>query len=187
MARSVGVMGGAIAVLLLVGCGDGEGPADGTSSSTSASTTSASSTSSGRSAAKPTADQSTATGAVVAFRKMRDDLAGSPTKPLTDLSQVARGEARKDEMKTLQIYRTKGWRSSGATGLDDLRQTSSTKDGAKVSACVDYSQVDVVDADGASVVSDDRQERVLHRYTVAHDDTADTWFVAEVETKGASC
>ncbi|CAM3973960.1 hypothetical protein [Janibacter anophelis] len=188
MTRVRGLVGGAAAVLLLAGCGGGGGDTDGTSStSTSSSASSSDPTSAEPTAAEPTADQSTATGAVVAFVEMSDKLARSPRGDLTQLSQVARGDARKDKMETLTIYRSKGWRSKGSTGLDDVRQTSSRKDEAKVSACIDYADLDVVDGTGESVVADDRQERVLHTYTVVHDAKADEWFVSALEDGGPSC
>lgn len=185
MTRALGLMSGAAAVLLLVGCGGDGGDTEG--SSTTSSTTSSSSTSSEPSTPTPTADQSTSTGAVVAFIEMSDKLTQSPRGDLTQLSQVARGEARKDKMETLTIYRAKGWRSKGSTGLEDVRQTSSRKEQAKVSACIDYADLDVVDGTGTSVVADDRQERVLHEYTVVHDAKADMWFVSGLEDGGSSC
>ena len=187
MARVRGLVGGAAAVLLLVGCGGDGGDTDGTSSTSTSSSASSDSTSSESSAVEPTADQSTATGAVVAFVEMSDKLARSPRGDLTQLSQVARGDARKDKMETLTIYRSKGWRFKGSTGLDDVRQTSSRTDVAKVSACIDYADLDVVDGTGESVVADDRQERVLHTYTVVHDAKADEWFVSALEDGGPSC
>lgn len=190
MARALGLMSGAAAVLLLVGCGgdgvDTEGSSS-TSSSTTSSTTSTSPTSAEPSTPAPTADQSTSTGAVVAFIETSDELAGSFTSDLTDLSTVSRGEARKDEAERLRIYRSRQWRSTGSTGLHDLRETSSSKDRAKVSVCIDYSDVDVLDAEGTSVVNDDRQERVLHQYTVVHDEQADAWFVSALKDGGPTC
>lgn len=185
MARALGLMSGAAAVLLLVGCGGDGGDTEG--SSTTSSTTASSPTSSEPSTPAPTADQSTSTGAVVAFIEMSDELAGSFTGDLSDLSNVSRGEARKDKAETLRIYRSKQWRSTGSTGLDDLREISSSKDGAKVSVCIDYSDVDVLDAKGQSVVNDDRQERVLHQYTVVHDEQTDAWFVSALKDGGPTC
>lgn len=185
MARAVGLMSGAAAVLLLVGCGGDGGDTEG--SSTTSSTTSSSPTSSESSTPEPTADQSTPTGAVVAFIEMGDTLSASFTGDLSDLSNVARGEARKDKAQTLRIYRSRQWKSTGSTGLDDLRETSSSKDGAKVSVCVDYSDVDVLDAKGKSVVNEDRQDRVLHQYTVVHDEQADSWFVSDLKDGGPAC
>lgn len=183
-----GLVGGVAAVLLLAACGGDGGDTDGTSStSTSSARVSTAPASSEPSAAEPSADQSTATGAVVAFVQMSDELARSPRGDLTRLSQVARGDARKDKVETLTIYRSRGWRSTGSTGLEDVQQTSSREAEATVSACIDYADLDVVDGTGDSVVAEDRQERVLHRYTVVHDATAGGWFVSDLEDGGPSC
>lgn len=188
MTRTGGLTSALVAALLLVGCtgGDPEGT-DTTSETSSSSTSSSSSSSTSEPTSAPTADQSTSTGAVVAFVEMGDELSRSTKGDMTDLSQVSRGEARKDKMQTLSFYRSKGWRAKGKTVLDDLRQSSSTKDKASVSVCVDYSELDVVDESGESVVTADRQERVLHRYTVERDAKTDNWFVTAIEDGGPTC
>jgi hypothetical protein len=77
----------------------------------------------------------------------------SPTQSLNVLATVARSQALAQWQTTLTGDRAKQWTQEGAVRGHDA--VAATKDGKTytVRACLDVSALDVVDADGKSVVA----------------------------------
>ena len=123
--------------------------------------------------------------AVVKYWAVIDDLASNPTKSLNLLDVVARDQARAQRQIALSTYAAKGWVQSGKASVSDLE--TNTKDGETftVSACVDVSKIDFLDAEGASTVNPDRPDRQRFRYMVVKAD--EQFFVTEDTLKGKPC
>ncbi len=67
------------------------------------------------------------------------------------------GEANAESRKSLSRMHAAGWQVSGKSRILSLRDAS-TADDTVIAACVDVSDVKVVDTAGASVVSSDRPD-----------------------------
>jgi len=106
-----------------------------------------------------------------------DEIGADPDRDLADLDRVASGRALDWATHQITTWRDAGWTVVGAqvaTMLDvtmvDLDPSGSDADYPVVAltACLDFSDADLVDANGGSVVSADRPDRVLSDFTVAN-------------------
>ncbi|MFI8528552.1 hypothetical protein ACIGB8_29120 [Promicromonospora sukumoe] len=125
-----------------------------------------------------------------------DELGADPEVPLSELKRVATSLELGVREGELEQWRSENWRQTGDTRIADLVVQSVSLDNSnpdaglvptvQVDVCYDVSDVDLVDADGKSVVGPDRPDRRWERLHVANydykDDPADGWRVATLET-----
>ena len=123
--------------------------------------------------------------AITEYWRVLDEAASSPTQSLNVLATVARSQALAQWQTTLTADRGKGLTQQGLSVVRDAE--AATKDGKTytVIACLDVSAVDVVDADGKSVVRSDRPAKQRYTYTVQK--APEGFFVIEDLLKGQSC
>lgn len=170
--------------LLLAGCSDAT-PGTSASSST-ASQTSTPSTSVSATATKSDSPEAKAEAAVVAFWTELDRLASDPSKPLSDLSSVARDQALAQWQRNLTEMRGQGYTQVGAVVVSNSAVTGDATSGRySVTACIDVSKVNVVDQSGKSVVAANRAPRTKYSYDVQRD--GEKFFVIKDPLKGDAC
>ena len=123
--------------------------------------------------------------AITQYWRVIDEAASDPTQSLNVLATVARSQALAQWQTTLTADRGKGLTQQGLSVVRDAEAV--TKDGKTytVIACLDVSAVDVVDADGKSVVRSDRPATQRYTYTVQK--APEGFFVIEDLLKGQSC
>jgi hypothetical protein len=113
-----------------------------------------------------------ATDAYAAFSKISDDVFHDGGANSERMKQVASGEQLNQEIEGYESIRSKGQHSTGYSSFDRvvLEQYSSNLLGQNVVTvylCEDITSVDVLDANGVSVVSSDRPNVV--QYEVGFD------------------
>ena len=123
--------------------------------------------------------------AITEYWRVIDGAASNPSQNLNVLATVARSQALAQWQTTLATDRAQGLTQKGLSTVGDA--TAATKDGKTftVSACLDVSAVDVVDASGKSVVRPDRPTKQSYTYTVQK--APEGFFVIEDLLKGQSC
>lgn len=179
----------ALALLLVTGCND---PASVDPRATASSTTSAPSTatpspspSETRSETPQERDARLAGEAVVNLWKVVGELARDPGQDPGLLDTVARDQAKTQWRVVLDSYTAKGLLQQGSASVTDVQ--ARTKDGKTfaVTACVDVSNVDLVDDNGNSQVNPKRPDRQKYTYRVAK--TTGGFFVTVDTLKGVPC
>lgn len=124
--------------------------------------------------------------AVVSYWAKLDALASDPKKPLSELATVARGQARSQWQRNLTLLRGANHKQVGSAVVEMPSATYDAKARVfNVRACVDVSKVNVVDQDGKSVVSANRQPRVRYAYQVTQ--SSDGFFVTQDLLQGTAC
>lgn len=136
-----------------------------------------------------TADEGTkaAEAAVVKLWATIDELSINPNIKLERLAIVARDQALFQWQFTyLRADRRKGWRQIGKSSVisASANQLANARR-YKVAACVDFSQVNVVDKQGKTVVAAERPVRTQDTYTV--EDTGSGWFVVHQAFQATTC
>ncbi|HSP75831.1 MAG TPA: hypothetical protein VLO31_06425, partial [Cryobacterium sp.] len=121
-----------------------------------------------------------ATEAYAAYLAAIDAVLADSGNDMSELADVAAGEALRAETDSASLYFSNGYRSIGTTSFDSLKLQSIDDDGrgsAVVNAylCSDVTGVDVVNTADVSVVPDDRVDRFpiqvsLHNSRVASKD-----------------
>lgn len=175
MTNSRGILPLATAALLLVAgtsCADDTNPTDPRSTPTASQPSVASSPSETQLAS------AAANALVEKYYATIDDLGQRPSEPLSRLSAVATSVQLAAQRKLVTAQRRKGERQIGNTKIARLEiqtvnlDNSDAKAGrvpaVQVDVCWDVSQVDVVDNDGDSIVSESRPDRGWTRLTVAN-------------------
>ncbi|WP_233517709.1 hypothetical protein [Geodermatophilus marinus] len=195
---------GAAAVLLALttlGCSSSSDPG---SSSASTSGTSSSQTSSPSPTTSSPAEeaQAAAVELVPEYLRTIDDLYLDPSLPLDGIYQVAVAPEATAQATAIGKFRSQGYRQTGRSQLVtasaasvDLSNTPAASPSPVfptivVTACVDVSQVDAVDATGQSIVPPDRPRYLVQQLTVVNPDYPDTssWRVSEAPNRQAeSC
>ncbi len=130
-------------------------------------------------------DLQAAEGTIARYWAALDEIAADPNKSLNLVATVARDQAAAQTRNTLGTYQAKGWTLTGQTSVTS--PTATTKDGKTfaVSACVDVSNVNIVDKAGKSVVRPGRPDQQRYSYTVVK---APQGFFVTVDTlKGEPC
>ncbi len=180
MTNAQGVKALATAALLLAAmtaCSDGkDSSATGTPSPTSPAGTTASS-----SPTPPTDSElasEAASNLVTKYYAVRDALRQNPTTPLARLTTVAIGPELNAQRVLFKRERADGWHQTGDTRIAELNvdavdlTNTDPKAGrlptAQVDVCYDVSAVDVLDAEGKSVITKDRPDTGWIRYSVAN-------------------
>ena len=112
-------------------------------------------------------------------------LAADPKSKVEDLTRVARAQAAAQWRQNLAGYRAKQWRQVGTPSVESVDAVAIGDDRFKVTACVDFTKVNVVDKDGKSVVAATRVPRNQYTYVVEKDDGK--FYVVEDTLKGTPC
>ncbi len=180
------------AVALTSACNSAEGGPPGTTTSATATptTTSPSPTPTPtKTLSQAEKDIEAAEEAVEQFWAVRSRLAQTPEEPISELLKVTRGKTYETWARQMQVQRTKRLKQVGDPELVSVEGRATKKvDGRqtiRVDVCYDVSKVNVVDAEGKSVVSPDRVARARASYLVS--EYRDGWFVIDDETKAKPC
>lgn len=183
------VCGVAACVVALAGCTSDDIPPSASPSSTGGSSTRTAATiatpTPTRSLTPEQQDLRSAEEAITQYWKVIDEAASIPNQDLKVLSTVARSQALAQWQNTLTTDRASGLRQQGLSTVRDARASSDDGKTYTVSACLDVSAVDVVDASGKSVVRSDRPATRSYTYTVQK--APQGFFVIEDLLKGQSC
>ncbi len=177
MTNSRGVLSLATAALLLVAgasCADDTDPADPRSNPPASSPSSSSPT--------PTSPSEAATAhateTVRDYYAVRNELRRDPTQPLSSLKSVAISTELTTQQTLFNRERKQGLHQTGETKVVELQVQSVNLDNSdpqagkvptvQIDVCFDVSGVDVLGADGKSVVTPDRPDTGWIRYSVAN-------------------
>lgn len=187
--RAIAVATTALLLAALSGCSDSS---DGVGSSQSGMTSSPASTA-------PTSDSEiaskSAADVIMTFYSVRNQLRTDPKQPLDLLATVATSTELSAQEKLFKDERRDGLRQTGDTKIAELKVQTVSLDNSdpkagkvptvQIDVCYDVSTVDLIDADGKSVVSATRPETGWIRYTVANykwaSDPTSAWRVASSE------
>lgn len=167
----------AVALLLAAGTGcaadsDDEPPSTKPSSSAPATPTTSATPSDSELASQ------SATELVREYYAVRDQLRQKPITPLAELKTVATSTELTAQQTLFDRERERGLRQTGDTRIGELTVQTVNLDNhdpdagkvpvVQVDVCWDVSDVDILDADGTSIVSPDRPDTGWIRYTVAN-------------------
>ena len=109
----------------------------------------------------------TAKSAYATYVKELDRLSADPESRINDLGRVARDSALEQGRKDLLTMRVAGYRLKGSTVIDGITAKLSKPNKWTLTACLDLSKSDLVDAKGKSVTGP--PYRMSHRATVIRD------------------
>jgi hypothetical protein len=127
----------------------------------------------------PSADEQNlreAEAAVLRFWRVIDRLSSDPDSDLTELTTVSRGSVAAQWSRNINQYRFDRVKAEGRVDVRDVVARQSKKDDLyKVIACIDASNVNLVDKNGKSVVPPEAPRRVFYDYTVEQDQQK--WYV----------
>lgn len=179
--------------LVLLGCSDPAAPPSGSESSTTQPASSASAT--------PDWDQRAvdeATALVPTYVSTLDALFSDPSRPIDDIFAVAVAPEATAESTSIQSFRSSGYIQTGTSSVVSTRTVTVDLDSSgpddlpsvEISACIDVSQVDVVDAAGVSVAPADRAPFLVADLTVLNIDYPDpaSWRVSSApNTQAQAC
>lgn len=159
----------AVVATASAGCSPRDEPPPTSSSSHSTPTASASS-----SPASPSVDPSSphtmAEHAVVEYVAIIDAASADPSASLSELAGVARGSALAQWQQILTQQRAQGITQAGSVAVKNASAKAASTNGRwSVSACLDVTNVDLLDSSGKSVVKADRPPRVRYVYVVERD------------------
>ncbi|WP_125777977.1 hypothetical protein [Antribacter gilvus] len=178
-------MAGALLLSLMAAC---TGPTDPTSDPTQTVSGSVSPSP----APSPTSDreraEQSARATVDRYYALLDDLASDGSQPLSRLDEGLTGGYLEAWRAELERSRNNGWTQKGGTRVVSVttQGVTTSPDGSATAVfdtCYDVSEVDVVDASGASVVPAERPDRGWSRLTMTSTNFADDdWRVTAGET-----
>ena len=128
--------------------------------------------------------------AYAAYTEMSDQIFHDGGKDADRLAGVSTGDLLKVELEGFRQVAQLGYRSTGQTTFSalELQQLAPTESGegyVTVYLCEDVSATDVLDASGASVVSNDRPPRT--RFEVSFDYVGGTLLASRKEAWEATC
>lgn len=173
----------AVVATAFAGCSPRDEPTPTSSSSHSTPTTSVSSSPASPSV-DPSSPQTMAERAVVEYVATIDAASADPSASLSELAAVARGSALAQWQQILTQQRVEGITQAGSVAVEDASaKTASTNGRWSVSACLDVTNVDLLDTSGKSVVKADRPPRVRYVYVVERD--RGKFYVVEEKAVGA--
>jgi hypothetical protein len=116
--------------------------------------------------------------AVHRFWRVIDRLSADPSSDLTVLTTVSRGTVAAQWARNINQYRFDQVTAEGRVAVRDVMARQSKDDDLyTVTACIDASQVNLVDKNGKSVVPPEGPRRVSYDYTVEKD--RKEWYVTE--------
>jgi ribosomal protein L24 len=116
--------------------------------------------------------------AVFRFWRVIDRLSADPNSDLTQLTTVSRGAVAAQWARNINQYRFDRVKAEGRVDVRDVAAKQSKKDDVyKVTACIDASNVNLVDKNKRSVVPPEGPRRVSYDYTVEQDQKK--WYVVK--------
>ena len=172
----------ALASLLAAGCSTDRGQSEPTAgASTTASATASSGTASPTDAASLRAQE-----AVVTFWRLRDELASDPSRGVTQLAEVARGQALDLHRRSLNAQAAQGWKQVGSTVVTPQSVAAADSPAEYVvTACVNVEKVNIVDGEGKSHVPPGRPGQSAYSYKVQQDGA--NWYLTEDLLQAKPC
>ncbi|MBM6402287.1 hypothetical protein [Phycicoccus sonneratiae] len=177
-----------LAAVALAGCNDGDATPTVSSATQTATATSASSSSTPtptKSLTPAEQDLVDAEQSVIDYWRVLDSTGADPKSNLNVLATVARGQALAQWQSTLSDYRSKGWVQQGAAKVVDPAAAKKANKKFSVTACIDVTGVEVVDASGKSVVASSRPNRQQYTYEV--EKSPQGFFVTVDRLEGRPC
>jgi hypothetical protein len=193
----------AAVVLGLTATGCSSQDASSTAPSSAASPSPSPSSSAAATTASPAEEaQSQAVALVPTYLRTIDDLYLDPSRPLDDIYEVAVDSEATAQATAIGMFRSQGYRQIGRAQLvtatadgvdlesDPVATPSPTLPTVVITACVDVSQVQAVDASGDPVVPASRPRYLVSRLTVVNPryPEASSWRVSEADNRQAqSC
>ncbi|MBL0884765.1 hypothetical protein [Myceligenerans indicum] len=189
-AASVGAS--AVLVLALAGCTVGDEPADAASMATDVSTSAAAPEPSPSPSPESKSPEDLAVEAaepmVYEFYQIEDAASQNPdTFRREEFRKVAEGTALADTVRLFEAKKERGVHQVGSTELisvdvDEVEISYEAWDRVVFRVCYDVSGLDIVDENGESTVTQDRNERGVSRVTVGTvADSDGEWHVGTVE------
>ena len=129
-----------------------------------------------------------ASAAVVEFWAVVDRLGSNPKSKLEDLATVSRDPANAQWTQNLFNRRIRGEKFIGSTTvtIESSKPATSAEDVYTVMACLDVSKLNVVDAEGKSVIPATRKPRISYQYEVKQDSSTAKWYLT-AEKAGTEC
>ena len=127
--------------------------------------------------------------AVVSYYARTDALLSDPQLPIDQAVEVAAGSELDALRRLVQQRRIDGRRQTGRAIVATLvveELELAPQATAKAQVCLDVASVDVIDADGASVVLPGRQDRSVIDLDLVEQD-ATGWVVEKTASEGAPC
>lgn len=103
---------------------------------------------------------------VVKFSRLTDELAMNPKASLDRLATLSRGQSNTQWTQILTNYRRKDWKQVGSTSVEVTGARAQGDSRFVATACLDVSEVNLIDKHGKSVVATNRPPRVAYRYTI---------------------
>jgi hypothetical protein len=105
-----------------------------------------------------------ATKAYAAYLKMSDTILSEGGAGADRIRSFVSGQALRDELSSSESFKSSGWHLVGSTTFDNATFERQTPDASGVGvvtiyACVDLTNVDVLNSSGQSVVSSSRPDR----------------------------
>ncbi len=122
-------------------------------------------------------DSAAASAAVVTMWEVIDRLGADPKSDLGELGSVTRDAENTQWTKLLFERRTRGERFIGNTKVTVKSATAGAEGEYRVDACLDVSKLNVVDAQGKSIVPAERKPTIGYSYDVTQDQTSKRWYV----------
>lgn len=130
------------------------------------------------------------------YYQVIDELRADPNADPSILDDVAVSVALVSRQRQVERERGDGWHQSGETRIVELENKGVNLDNTdgggttvpvvQFDVCIDVGDVDIVDANGSSVVADERPTRGWERHTVANydweSDPAGGWRVSTSQT-----
>lgn len=99
----------------------------------------------------------------------------------------SRDAAREQWVTQVMAYEAQGITSSGQSKLEKI-EVSVDGDTAQATACMDVTDVEAVDKNGDSFISEDRLDRTLNDYVLERDDSAELgWYVVSDVNRNEPC
>lgn len=106
---------------------------------------------------------------------------------IEDIYPYSRDAAREQWVTQVMAYEAQGITARGTTELEVL-EISLDGDAAEVKTCVDLSDIEAVDANGDSYISEDRLDQSLNHFVLERDDSAEVgWYVIEDTNRNEPC
>lgn len=176
-----------VAALLLAGCtGSSSEPEPTPTPPPTTSPTASPTTPTTTPTPEPAPEEVAAKQAVIDFWKVQDELAANPELSVTRLAEVARGQALDVHRTNLLDQAREGLRQVGTVEVTPTRaQAGESPEHMVVTACLDVTDVDIVNSDGDSVVPATRPDRAAYDYTVERE--GDRWYVIEDLIEAKDC
>lgn len=99
----------------------------------------------------------------------------------------SRDRAREQWVTQVMSYEAQGITFSGQSELEKI-EVSADGDTAEATACMDVTDVEAVDKNGDSFISEDRLDRTLNDYVLERDDSAELgWYVVSDVNRNEPC